>query len=645
MRLPPAVSPVRAGSLRCRGADTRQPTGRTVGRVPCRVARAPARRRALGSPLDGPDGPTGGFPRRHPDSYRRPGDASVSARKLGGIRRYGHGRGGRTHLRRARRDPRAVVRFAPTEPATGRQGTRYEFQCAKRGTREGQMKKSALSYSVTRRRFLRDATLTSLGIVAAACTPGGTSPKWSDGSAFTSKDVVATFNAGRMDSFTIWNYINKVEADGDLGVKFTYKTPSSLGERNILRVSIRPASIYGTIADRAAALYASGKDNTSAEIVALRAEKENLRPDPMSVGPYMIDKNSVTEAQLTMTRNANGLFGNSVNFDKVIIYQGETAQVTPLVLAGDVDYATHGFPLATDKAFVDAGIRVIRGPGYTGPAIYFHWEKAAAFQDKRLRQAVAMAINKDESAKVTYGDSAKTQKYMAGFSDNLVPQWLSSADLGKLNAYAYDVTKAAGLMTAAGYAKGSDGIYAKDGKKLEFEMYSPSDFADWSSAADHAQKSLNTFGIKIVPRGAISSQQLPDVNNGNFQIAIRAWGTGNPHPQGSFIQDLRTHNTTAAAGGMKYPLKQGNTDFDALINKMGDGFDTTAQKAPVTEAALAFNDLLPVVPLWERYGNNPVNDKKRVTGWKPDSDPIYKNPWSVDAFTTYLIMDGTLRKI
>ncbi len=415
------------------------------------------------------------------------------------------------------------------------------------------MKKSAISYSVSRRRFLRDATLTSLGIVAAACTPGGTSPspsgsgaasvkggefhgawpydlppkghynyfasagiilqgaiyidlfmpplatwmwndakwnymlaessslsgnvfsvklrpniKWSDGTAFTSKDVVTTFTIGRMESFTIWNYINKVEADGDLGVKFTYKNPSSLGERNILRVSIRPDSVYGAIAKKAADLYAGGKDNTSDEIKALRTDKDNLRPDPISVGPYKIDKNSVTEAQLTMVRNDTGLFGSQVNFDKVIVYQGETAQVTPLVLAGDVDYATHGFPLATDKAFVDAGIRVIRGPGYTGPAIYFHWEKAAAFQDKRLRQAVAMAINKDESAKVTYGDSAKTQKYMAGFSDNLVPQWLSAADLAKLNSYAYDLTKAAGLMTAAGYAKGSDGIYAKDGKKLEF---------------------------------------------------------------------------------------------------------------------------------------------------------------------------------
>ena len=592
------------------------------------------------------------------------------------------------------------------------------------------MKKIANGYSVTRRRFLRDATLTSLGIVAAACTPGTTTPgasqttgtsakggefhgawpydlppkghynyfaaagiilqgsiyidlfqppmatwmwndqkwayqlaessslsgnvfsvklrpnlKWSDGTAFTSKDVVTTFTVGRMDSLTIWNYIEKVEADGDLGVKFTYKTPSSLGERNILRVSIRPDSVYGAIAKRAADLYTSGKTTASDEVKALRAEKENLRPDPMSIGPYKIDKNSVTEAQMTMVRNDNGLFADKVNFDKVIIYQGETAQVTPLVLAGDVDYATHGFPLATDKAFVDAGIRVIRGPGYTGPAIFFHWEKAAAFQDKRLRQAVAYAINKDESAKVTYGDSAKPQKYMAGFSDNLVPQWLSSADLGKLNAYTYDVAKATQLMQAAGYAKGSDGIWAKDGKKLEFELYFPSDFADWSSAADHAQKSLNTFGIKIVPRGAINSQQLPDVNAGNFQLAVRAWGIGQPHPQGSFIQDLRTHNITAAAGGMKYPLKQGDVDFDALINQMGDGFDTNKQKDPVTKAALAFNDLLPVIPLWERYGNNPVNDKKRVKGWKPDGDPIYKNAFGTDNFTVLMIMNGTLSKI
>ena len=592
------------------------------------------------------------------------------------------------------------------------------------------MTEPVFKYAANRRRFLRDATLTTVGMIAVACAPGTTPTgggtqdgpaakggefhgawpydlppkghynyfaasgiilqssifidlfmpalamwrwadakqeyllaesskldgnvfsvklrpnlKWSDGTPFTSKDVVTTFTVGRMDNFTIWNYIDKVEADGDLGVKFNYKTASSLGERNIMRVSIRPDSLYGTFAKRAADLFAAGKNSGSDEVKAVRAEKDALRPQPVSIGPYKIDAGSVTEAQLTMVRNPGGLFEDKVNFDKVVLYQGETAQVTPLVLAGDVDYATHGFPLATDKAFVDSGIRVLRTPGYTGPAIFFHWEKAPQFQDRRLRQAIAYAINKEESAKVTYGDSAKAPKYMAGFSDNLVPLWIGQADLAKLSSYAYDLKKAADLMAAAGYTKGGDGIYAKDGKKLEFELYFPSDFADWSSAADHMQKALNTFGIKIIPRGAIRSQQLPDVNGGNFQIALMGWGIGNPHPQGSFVQGLQTHNTIPAGGGMHYPLKQGNLDFEALINQMGAGFDTNKQKEPVTAAALAFNDLLPVIPLWERYGNNPVNDKKRVKGWPPDSDPIYKNAFGQDSFVTLMIMNGTLGKI
>ena len=167
---------------------------------------------------------------------------------------------------------------------------------------------------------------------------------------------------------------------------------------------------------------------------------------------------------------------------------------------------------------------------------------------------------------------------MTGISDNIVPLWVSTADQAKLKSYAYDVAAAAKLMTDAGFAKGGDGIYAKGGKALAYELYFPSDFADWTSAANHAADALNKFGIKITLRGAIRSTQLADVNNGKFQIAMMGWGIGNPHPQSSFIQDLQTFNTLQPTGGMQYPLKQGSTDFAALINAMGDGFDTEKQK-------------------------------------------------------------------
>ena len=85
-------------------------------------------------------------------------------------------------------------------------------------------------------------------------------------------------------------------------------------------------------------------------------------------------------------------------------------------------------------------------------------------------------------------------------------------------------------------------------------------------------------------------------------------------------------------------------DLDELINRTGDGTDETRQKAAVTELALAFNELLPIIPLWQRFGNNPINDKKRVTGWPAESDGIYKNP-DADSFAMTLLIRGTIGSI
>jgi peptide/nickel transport system substrate-binding protein len=473
--------------------------------------------------------------------------------------------------------------------------------------------------------------------------------KWSDGTPFTAKDVYATFNVGRLENFTIWQYIDKMEVVNDQTINFHFTRKSSLAERLVLREPIRPDALYGTYSKQTDDLVKAGKKAADQEWKDVRTAMNAFRPTtPTSVGPYKIDPSTLTESQVTFVRNPGGYAEDRVKFDKVVVYQGETNQISPLVLSGDVDYATHGFTLAVDKAMQDAGIRIARPPLYTGPALYFHWEKAPEFQDVRLRYAVAHAINKEESAAITYGDSGKAQKYMAGVSDNIAPDWISSGDLAKLKPYEFSLAKAEQFMKDAGYAKGSDGIWAKGGKKLEYELVFPSDFADWSSAATHAADSLNKFGIKVTPRGLVNSTQQPEVNDGKHAFFVRAWGTSSaPHPSYAFIQDLRTHNTTPAGGGMKYPLKQKlpstgkEIDFDELINRTGDGLDEAKQKAAVTELALAFNELLPIIPLWQRFGNNPVNDKKRVSGWPADNDPIYKNP-DGDSFAMTLLIRGTI---
>jgi peptide/nickel transport system substrate-binding protein len=236
---------------------------------------------------------------------------------------------------------------------------------------------------------------------------------------------------------------------------------------------------------------------------------------------------------------------------------------------------------------------------------------------------------------------------MTGFSDNMVSQWVNADAVGKLNQYAYDPKKAEELLTKAGYAKGSDGVWAGPDGRLEFELTAPAEFADWSAAAENLAKQLTDAGIKTQYRGVQFQQHNQDVQQGKFTMAIRAWGAGNPHPFFSYEQDLLVYNPPLSPGpGMSFPFKQTvdgkEVDFNAMITATAKGTDEAAQKKAVTDLALAFNQVLPIIPLWERYGNNAALEGVRVAAYPPDSDPVWKNPVYADNPVAWLIMDGKL---
>lgn len=473
--------------------------------------------------------------------------------------------------------------------------------------------------------------------------------KWSDGKPFTSKDVVATFNVGRLFNLTVFNYVDTITAKDDMTVEFHMSKPSTLVQRLVLVEHIRSAATYGAIADKADALVKAGKTKGSDEWKALLKEATDFRPPSLIVsGPYNIDPKSITEAQLTMLPNPSSWDYEKVNFGKIVLYNGETPTVTPLVLSGDIDYATHGFPPATEKAFQEQKIRIIRAPTYSGPALYFN-NDVYPLNRKEVRQAMAYSLKRDDNGKVSLGDSGKATKYLTGISDLLAANWLSQDQLSKLNTYDYDLSKAEALLTGIGFKKGSDGVWVDDkGKPLAFELSVPAEFADWSAAAENAAQQLNRAGFKITVRGVQFQQMAQDVPAGKFVMAINAWGAGNPHPSFSYIDPLfnRNYVQSTTGKGMNFPMKQTvggkEVDLQQLIVDSAVGLDQNAQKDKIATVAAAFNELLPIVPLWERYGNNPALDK-RVTGFPPDGDPIYKNAVYGDNFVVMMIMDGTLK--
>ena len=473
--------------------------------------------------------------------------------------------------------------------------------------------------------------------------------KWSDGSEFTSKDVVTTFNLLRLQEQLAWNYLGSVEPDDEYNLTFTMKDPSTVVERLVLRERIRANSVYGEWAKKAQDLFDSGTDPASKEFRDLRTEFEGFKPEEMVVtGPFNIDKKSITESQLTMNKVDSSWIADQTDLDKMVIYNGETPAVTPLVLSKDIDYATHGFPIATEKSFDDQGIRIIRAPTYSGPALYINYAKIKAFADPKVRQAIAKAIDMDENGTVSLAKSAKRSEYMTGVSDVLIKDWVSQDDLSSMDSYEYDPDKAASELEDLGFKKDGDVWVSPEGERMEYELGAPAEFADWSAAAKNLGDQLTKFGIKTTVRTVTFTQWDPRVLDGDFEMGINAWGQGQPHPVYSFEYPLLTYNVDASGGGIHFDLTQdteslGKVDLHKLVIQSASGLDKEEQKATVTKLAKAFNELLPVIPLWERYGNNPALDGERVTGWLPDSDPIYQNSPYEDSFTVEMILDGTLK--
>lgn len=475
---------------------------------------------------------------------------------------------------------------------------------------------------------------------------------WSDGKPITAKDVYTTWTCGYVMRRPAFSYIDTFEQTDDSTVVFHIGTPAPIAQYYILREHIVPDSMYGKFAKQAEPLVKAKTSPDAKNMVALNKQISAFKPDTViASGPFNLDISSVTSNQLTLSKNDKCYFADKVKFDKVLVYQGETEAVTPLVLQRKIDYATHGFPVASEREFVKKGYRIIRPPVYSGPAIFINYAKLTEFADKRVRQALAYVINRNENGTVGEGNSGKGVRFMAGISDTVVPTWISPEDQKKLNRYEHNPSKAAQLLTAAGWKKQGSSWVTPQGKKASYVYLYPSDFADVSASAKNLADQLGGFGIDITLKGEQSVQAQVDVQQSNFELAYQGWGSSsNPFPAASFIQEMFSYNTPQLAPtqeGMDFPMVQntdvvGRVDLEKVVVAAGVGPNVDALKKNTTTAALAFNELLPVIPLWERYGNNPALTSA-VKGYPPDGDPIYYNSPYADNFTTILTFQGKLR--
>lgn len=476
---------------------------------------------------------------------------------------------------------------------------------------------------------------------------------WSDESPVTADDVMATWALRWAAKHPVFNYVSGFSKVDDLTVEFTIVQPAPVAEYYLLEEHIVAAAVYGTWADQVASEATSGAEVDDA-VEAVLAEVNAFKPETMIVtGPYVIDYATVSAQSMRLVKNPHGHLADTVAFDSILINGSEANEMTLLVLNGTVSFTSYGFPSASITQFEQSEhLRVIEAPGSWGTALTINFAQLPEFNDVRARQALAYAIDRAQNALIV-GKGALPVNTMAGLADAEVPKWLTGEDQDKLIDFAHNPDRAAELLTEAGWTQSGRGLWqTPDGKPASYTLMVNSDYPKYVSSAQDLQDQLRGFGIELVVSTQATEAVASDQRDGKYQWSLAGWGTaGNPFPTATFQANMIDNNVgLAPAPGISFPMEQetqvvGRIDLVEAIEASGTGVDEEVLRANTATVALAFNELLPILPLYENVGVNPVNIEM-TTGWPAAGEPIYQNsPYSTDCYAVVLLLNGTVKPV
>ena len=288
--------------------------------------------------------------------------------------------------------------------------------------------------------------------------------KFHDGSDLTAEDVVFSLDRARADDSTnaqkaLFAAIDTVEAVDANTVKVTLKNPQG------------------------SFLYNMGWGD--AVIVAPETAEGN-KENPVGTGPFKFG-NWAKGSSITIEKNPN-YWGEPVALDKAefrII--PDAAAAIPALLSGDVQ-AFANMPAGDALAQIQADSRFEVVIGSTeGETILSTNNKKAPFDNLKVRQAVAHALNREEI--IAGNGSGLGTPIGSHFSPG------NSAYVDLTGTYPYDPEKAKALLAEAGFPDGFDATiklppppYARDGGQvvasqlrkvgINLEII-PVEWADW----------------------------------------------------------------------------------------------------------------------------------------------------------------------
>lgn len=468
--------------------------------------------------------------------------------------------------------------------------------------------------------------------------------KWKSGEKFTSKDVETTFLIYRLVGNPVWAYINNVEVVSDTEIKFAIAEETTMLYNYILRKPMVDYETYGEFSDKVKALLEEGKDEESKEWEELANDFINFRPGMVNAtGPYYLDAANVSQSSIELPKNEESFLADKVNFDKIVVYNGDVPDLTPLVLNKEVDYLTHQFPASSMENFIETGYETIQLQGSDGIGLYIN-EDVEPLGIKEVRQALAYIIDRERVGEFALPGVTRGTKYLTGLGEVMTEDWV---DTSKLIDYSVDLDKATELLEGAGLSKKDDKWYLEGGEEFTLSLQAPTTWSDAATAASEIAQQLTSFGIKTTFDGIDANSRQTNIDDGKYDLALSFFGTGKPHPAFAFETALLLSNANVSKG-LSYPMEQetevaGKVNLEELIKEATQGFDEDVQKEKIEKIVYTINETVPYIPIYTKWSTNLSSDGLR-TDWGSDDD-LYKNSAGDDNFAILKILSGELKPI
>ncbi len=419
--------------------------------------------------------------------------------------------------------------------------------------------------------------------------------KWSDGQAFSGKDIAYTFDLLKNTPAFNTNAlpIASTDASGST-VKITFKSSQFLNQTKVLQTYIVPEHIWSKISD----------------------PTKDTNQKPVGTGPYTLK--SWTQQVITFSPN-DAYWGGKPPVPSIqwTSYTDNNAQ-TAALLSGQSQWSyvfipdiqnTYVKKSPTNNAYLPTGLGI--------DALFLNTAKAP-FNNVAMRKAANMVIDRTAVHVQGYSGFKGLVDTVTGLPSPAGDAFTAPEYQGKKATV--DVAGAKKVLTDAGYTYNGTTLMDPSGKAVTVTFQDPAGWSDYLASLQIMADNLSKIGVKATVETPTVDAWTSAVASGDFEATLHWTNTGaTPWDIYSNTMDGAQYKPLGQAASWNFGRFQSPEATKALAD-YATTTDENQRKQDMYTLEKIMVEQVPVIPM----AAGPIGAEfstKYWTGWPTEKDP------------------------